>query len=260
MIHLEHVYKSFGRQEVLHDICLDIQDGEVVGLLGPNGAGKSTLMKIMLGLWKADSGVVEVPSTHGYLPELNPLYDYMFVREYLDFMDHCVERPHCVLKDRSAEGPASPKGRIEEMIEKVGLTPMANKRIGELSKGYRQRVGLAQAMMGDPELLILDEPTTGLDPNQLLEIRNVIADRCAEGPAAPRKRITILSTHILQEVEQMCSRVIILDRGVVKYDSAERPPSADMVSAVEGPSCGLKDRFAEGQLEDLFRQVTNYGK
>ena len=254
MIHLEHVYKSFGKQEVLHDICLDIQDGEVVGLLGPNGAGKSTLMKIMLGLWKADSGVVEVPSTHGYLPELNPLYDYMFVREYLDFMDHCVERPHCVLKDRAAEGPASPKGRIEEMIERVGLTPMANKRIGELSKGYRQRVGLAQAMMGDPELLILDEPTTGLDPNQLLEIRNVIADRCAVGPlslqdrcaegsAAPRKRITILSTHILQEVEQMCSRIIILDEGRIKWDSTQ--------STIHHP---------QSTLEDIFRQVTNYGK
>ncbi len=255
MIHLEHVYKSFGKQEVLHDICLDIADGEVVGLLGPNGAGKSTLMKILLGLWKPDSGIVQVPPTHGYLPELNPLYDYMYVREYLDFMDHCVERPHCVLKDRSAEGPASPKGRIEEMIERVGLTPMANKRIGELSKGFRQRVGLAQAMMGDPELLILDEPTTGLDPNQLLEIRGLIG-RKAEG----QKGITILSTHILQEVEQMCSRIIILDRGVVKYDSAEGSPSADIVSAAERPHCVLKDRFAEGQLEDLFRQVTNYGK
>ena len=235
MIHLEHVYKSFGRQEVLHDICLDIQDGEVVGLLGPNGAGKSTLMKIMLGLWKADSGVVEVPSTHGYLPELNPLYDYMFVREYLDFMDHCVERPHCVLKDRSAEGPASPKGRIEEMIEKVGLTPMANKRIGELSKGYRQRVGLAQAMMGNPELLILDEPTTGLDPNQLSEIRGVITHHTSN--------ITILSTHILQEVEQMCSRIIILDEGRIKWDSTQ--------STIHHP---------QSTLEDIFRQVTNYGK
>ena len=240
MIHLEHVYKSFGKQEVLHDICLDIQDGEVVGLLGPNGAGKSTLMKIMLGLWKADSGVVEVPSTHGYLPELNPLYDYMFVREYLDFMDHCVERPHCVLKDRSAEGPASPKGRIEEMIERVGLTPMANKRIGELSKGYRQRVGLAQAMMGNPELLILDEPTTGLDPNQLSEIREVIGSRGVEGRGVG---ITILSTHILQEVEQMCSRIIILDEGRIKWDSTQ--------STIHNP---------QSTLEDIFRQVTNYGK
>lgn len=231
MIHLEHVNKSFGKQEVLHDICLDIADGEVVGLLGPNGAGKSTLMKIMLGLWKADSGVVDVPTTHGYLPELNPLYDCMFVREYLLFMDRCSERS---LRCK----PADRERCVEEMIEKVGLTPMANKRIGELSKGYRQRVGLAQAMMGDPELLILDEPTTGLDPNQLLEIRGVIG-RKAEG----QKGITILSSHILQEVEQMCSRIIILDEGRIKWDSTQ--------STIHHP---------QSMLEDIFRQVTNYGK
>ena len=234
MIHLEHVYKSFGKQEVLHDICLDIQDGEVVGLLGPNGAGKSTLMKIMLGLWKADSGVVEVPSTHGYLPELNPLYDYMFVREYLVFMLR-VESLKCKEDSKKRPSGYSSKSIVEEMIERVGLTPMANKRIGELSKGYRQRVGLAQAMMGDPELLILDEPTTGLDPNQLSEIRGVITHHTSN--------ITILSTHILQEVEQMCSRVIILDEGRIKWDSTQ--------STIHNP---------QSTLEDIFRQVTNYGK
>ncbi|MCQ2313298.1 MAG: ABC transporter ATP-binding protein [Paludibacteraceae bacterium] len=247
MIHLEHVYKSFGKQEVLHDICLDIQDGEVVGLLGPNGAGKSTLMKIMLGLWKADSGVVEVPSTHGYLPELNPLYDYMFVREYLAFMLR-VESSKC--KEDSKKRPLgySSKSIVEEMIERVGLTPMANKRIGELSKGYRQRVGLAQAMMGDPELLILDEPTTGLDPNQLSEIREVIGSRGERKKEEGRRieeggQITILSTHILQEVEQMCSRIIILDEGRIKWDSTQ--------STIHNP---------QSTLEDIFRQVTNYGK
>ncbi len=244
MIHLEHVYKSFGKQEVLHDICLDIADGEVVGLLGPNGVGKSTLMKILLGLWKPDSGIVQVPATHGYLPELNPLYDSMYVREYLSFMFR-VESLKCKEDSKKCPSGYSLKSIVESMIEKVGLTPMANKRIGELSKGFRQRVGLAQAMMGNPELLILDEPTTGLDPNQLLEIRGVIGSRGVEGRGVGT---TILSTHILQEVEQVCSRVIILDRGVVKYDSAERP------------SYGLKDRFAEGELEEIFRQVTNYGK
>ncbi len=230
MIHLEHVYKSFGKQEVLHDICLDIQEGEIVGLLGPNGAGKSTLMKIMLGLWKADSGVVEVPKTHGYLPELNPLYDYMYVREYLLFMCRCAER------------------QVEEMMMRVGLTPMAKKRIGELSKGFRQRVGLAQAMMGNPELLILDEPTTGLDPNQLNEIREVIAGakNKDEGQRTKNASITILSTHILQEVEQMCSRVIILDEGRIKWDSAYQTPNTK--------------HQTPDTLEDIFRQVTNYGK
>ncbi|MCQ2325535.1 MAG: ABC transporter ATP-binding protein [Paludibacteraceae bacterium] len=249
-IHIDHLYKVLGKQEVLHDICLDIEDGEVVGLLGPNGAGKSTLMKILLGLWKPTSGTVVAPTTHGYLPELNPLYEYMYVREYLGMMDRFAERPGKALKDRCAER------RVEEMMEKVGLMPMANKRIGELSKGYRQRVGIAQAMLGNPELLILDEPTTGLDPNQVVEIRGLIAERPGEAlkdRCAERQRITILSTHRLEDVAEVCTRVIILDRGSVKYDSAETPC---------GLPLSLKDRCAEGQktLEEIFRQVTNYGK
>lgn len=250
-IHIDHLYKVLGKQEVLHDICLDIEDGEVVGLLGPNGAGKSTLMKILLGLWKPTSGTVVAPTTHGYLPELNPLYEYMYVREYLLSMDRFAERPGKALKDRFAEK------RVEEMMEKVGLMPMANKRIGELSKGYRQRVGIAQAMLGNPELLILDEPTTGLDPNQVVEIRGLMGERAeseSESESEPcgarhERRITILSTHRLEDVAEVCTRVIILDRGIVKYDSATE-------------SLSLKDRCAEGQktLEEIFRQVTNYGK
>ena len=239
-IHIDHLYKVIGKQEILHDICLNIEDGEVVGLIGPNGAGKSTLMKIILGLWEPTSGTITAPATHGYLPELNPMYEYMYVREYLGMMER--------LRLRSGQSPKereqSPLGSVEEMMERVGLMPMAHKRIGELSKGYRQRVGIAQALLGNPELVILDEPTTGLDPNQIIEIRNFIADRCAERPlrcktADAVRGITILSTHRLEDVKEVCSRVIILDRGIVKYDSAIG---------------------AGGELEEIFRQVTNYGK
>lgn len=198
-VSLSHISKSFGKQQVLRDVCLEIADGEVVGLLGPNGAGKSTLMKILLGLWKADEGEVSAPASHGYLPEQNPLYEDMYVREYLEFMIR-------------VEGKrASVECSVEAMIERVGLTREAHKKIGQLSKGYRQRVGLAQALLGNPQLLILDEPTTGLDPNQLDEIRALVKD-------LGRDRTVILSTHILQEVREMCSRVVILDRGEIKLD------------------------------------------
>ena len=205
MIRIQHLNKHIGKQHVLKDINLTINDGEVVGLLGPNGAGKSTLMKILVGLWEADEHKwkmengkwkMEVPANHGYLPEQNPLYPDMYVREYLQFMARL-------------EGVG--KQRVEELIERVGLTPEVSKKIGELSKGYRQRVGLAQALLGDPDLLILDEPTTGLDPNQLQEIRSLIRE-------LGRDRMVILSTHIMQEVSAMCSRVVILDHGEIKAD------------------------------------------
>ena len=198
---------------VLNDVTLNIGDGEVVGLLGPNGAGKSTLMKILVGLKQPTSGKVFVPSKEeiGYLPEQNPLYEDMYVREYLRFMgDMGVVRTK----------------RIDEVIHDTGLLPEVNKKIGQLSKGYRQRVGLAQALLQNPQLLILDEPTTGLDPNQLDEIRALIR-RLGES------RTVILSTHILQEVQKMCTRVIILDHGVVKADT----------------------RDLEG-IEELFRKLT----
>ncbi len=198
-VRIEHLNKHIGRQHVLRDISLTIRDGEVIGLLGPNGAGKSTLMKIMVGLWEADGGSkVDVPPTHGYLPEQNPLYPDMYVREYLRFMERLT-------------GGAGDE--VESLIDRVGLTAEAHKRIGELSKGYRQRVGLAQALLGNPELLILDEPTTGLDPNQLADIRALIRD-------LGRDRTVILSTHILQEVSAVCSRVVILDHGQIKADKA----------------------------------------
>ena len=215
MIRIQHVSKSFGRQEVLKDVTLDIPAGQVVGLLGPNGAGKSTLMKILIGLWKQSKGTVEVPERIGYLPENNPLYEEMYVTEYLQFMAGLTK-----IENRKSE--------VEELIARVGLTPERHKHIRELSKGFRQRVGLAQALLGNPELLILDEPTTGLDPNQLIEIRSIIRD-------FGKDRTIILSTHVMQEVREMCDRVIILDHGQVK---------ADM------PTSEIKD------LEALFHRVT----
>lgn len=206
MVRLENICKSFGKQQVLRDVSLAIGEGEIVGLLGPNGAGKSTLMKIVIGLWQADSGQVTAPRRIGYLPERNPLYEEMYVREYLQFMARMTENG----KGRK-QGFASRFVGVEELIARVGLTAEAHKKIGQLSKGYRQRVGLAQALLGEPEMLILDEPTTGLDPNQLVEIRDLIR---TEG----KQRTIILSTHILQEVQEVCSRVVILDHGVVKMD------------------------------------------
>ena len=225
-INISHLNKHIGKQHVLKDICLSIGDGEVVGLLGPNGAGKSTLMKILVGVWeptstlpKGQEMVLQVPQSIGFLPEQNPLYEDMYVREYLRFF----------VGLRSKEQGAKNKDQlVEELIERVGLTAEANKRVGQLSKGYKQRVGLAQAMIGDPELLILDEPTTGLDPNQLEDIRALIREM-------GKARTVILSTHILQEVKQMCSRVIIIDHGEIKVDKP--------ISEIE-------------DLEETFKQAT----
>lgn len=201
-VHVADVYKSFGAQPVLQGVSLDIADGEVVGLLGPNGAGKSTLMKILAGLWRPDRGTVEVPDSIGYLPEQNPLYDNMYVREYLLFMSR-MNTPN--------GGQREHRKRVEELIERVGLTPEAHKRIGSLSKGYRQRVGLAQALTGDPKLLILDEPTTGLDPNQLEDIRALIRE-------LGREHTVLISTHIMQEVQAMCNRALILSNGIFRAE------------------------------------------
>ena len=234
MITIEHLNKSIGKTSILNDVNLHISEGEVVGLLGPNGAGKSTLMKVLTGLWKA-TGKVEVcgvdvltnpDDVHphiGYLPEQNPLYADMYVREYLMFIAR--------VRDKKVKGERMKDERqaVEELIERVGLTPMANKRIRELSKGYKQRVGLAAAMLGDPEVLILDEPTTGLDPNQLEDIRALIRE-------LGKHHTVILSTHILQEVKAICSRVIIIDHGQVKLDKP--------LSAID-------------DLEMTFRAVTN---
>ena len=228
-IRIEHLNKHISKQHVLKDVNLAIGDGEVVGLLGPNGAGKSTLMKIMVGVWEADhekrksenGSEFQVPKTVGYLPELNPLYEDMYVREYLRFF---------VGLRIKESGAKSKDEMVEELIERVGLKAEANKRVGQLSKGYKQRVGLAQAMIGDPELLILDEPTTGLDPNQLEDIRALIREM-------GKDRTVILSTHILQEVKQMCSRVVIIDHGEIKVDKP--------ISEIEN-------------LEETFKEATRH--
>lgn len=202
---VRHIHKSFGKQQVLQDVSFSLHPGEVVGLLGPNGAGKSTLMKIIIGLYKADSGTADAPSHIGYLPEQNPLYEDMYVREYMEYMSRLLYQGEKRAIRRKAN-------EMEDLIERVGLTPEAHKKISSLSKGYRQRVGLAQALIGDPDLLILDEPTTGLDPNQLIEIRQLIRE-------IGKERMIILSTHIMQEVKAMCNRVIVLDHGLIKADS-----------------------------------------
>lgn len=210
MVSIQHISKSFGSQKVLNDVSLEIPAGQIVGLLGPNGAGKSTLMKILIGLWSADSGKISVPERIGYLPENNPLYEEMYVTEYLQFMAK-MTNDKCQMTN------------VDALIDKVGLTPERHKHIRELSKGYRQRVGLAQALLGDPQLLILDEPTTGLDPNQLVEIRSLIKSLSGGAGLSTfdfrlKSRSVILSTHIMQEVREMCDRVVILDHGTVKAD------------------------------------------
>jgi len=221
-VSLRHITKSFGPQIVLRDVSIEIPDGQIIGLLGVNGAGKSTLMKILIGLWHADNGSVSAPENIGYLPENNPLYEEMYVVEYLLFMAG-MTLPDASLKMRRA--------RVSELIERVGLTPEQHKHIRDLSKGYRQRVGLAQALIGDPDLLILDEPTTGLDPNQLSEIRALIR-------TIGRDRTVILSTHVMQEVREMCDRVLILANGQIQTDK--------MIGEID-------------DLEKLFREKTNGG-
>jgi ABC-2 type transport system ATP-binding protein len=223
-IQIQHLNKFIGKQHVLRDICLTINDGEVVGLLGPNGAGKSTLMKIMVGVWDATDGALQVPETIGFLPEQNPLYEDMYVREYLRFFVELRTQSSVPLHAT----PYTLHQQVEDLISRVGLQREANKKIGQLSKGYRQRVGLAQAMIANPELLILDEPTTGLDPNQLEDIRALIREM-------GEQRTVILSTHILQEVKQMCTRVIIINHGEIKADK---------------PMSEIED------LEQLFREAT----
>ena len=202
--------KSYGAQKAVDEISFTVNKGEIVGFLGPNGAGKSTTMKIITGYLTASAGstkVCDIPVTEnsnetkkkiGYLPEANPLYYDMYVREYLDFITNI----HTV---------KNKKEKIEEVIKTVGLTVEANKKIGQLSKGYKQRVGLAAALIHDPEVLILDEPTTGLDPNQIIEIRELIKKLGAD-------KTVLFSSHILQEVQAICDRVIIINKGKIVAD------------------------------------------
>ncbi len=207
-ISVDHVSKLYGTQRALDEVSFTVSSGEIVGFIGPNGAGKSTLMKIICGLMSPTSGEVTVDGTGvtlnsteirqhlGYLPENNPLYTDLYVQEFL----HYVAGLYHMGKQSSA--------RVKEVIGLTGLGPEMHKKIGVLSKGYKQRVGLAQAIIHNPEILILDEPTTGLDPNQIVEIRNLISD-------LGREKTVILCTHIMQEVEAICQRVIIINKGQV---------------------------------------------
>lgn len=207
-IEVDSVVKQYGSQTALNSVSFQISTGEIVGFLGPNGAGKSTMMKIITTYVEPNKGTVlvngfrtkdqslEVKKSVGYLPEHNPLYLDFYVKEYLKF---------------HAEIHRIGNKRIEEVIDKVGLVDIGGKKIGQLSKGYRQRVGLAAALLHDPEVLILDEPTTGLDPNQLRDIRNLIKE-------IGKSKTILLSTHIMQEVEAMCDRVIIINKGDIVAD------------------------------------------
>jgi ABC-2 type transport system ATP-binding protein len=207
-ITVKNTSKYYGKQKALNDVSFSIDTGEIVGFLGPNGAGKSTMMKIITAYIEANEGEVlvngldvqkdelAVKRSVGYLPEHNPMYPDMYIKEYLQFHAniHKVD-----------------KRRISEVIDQVGLGPEQHKKIGQLSKGYRQRVGLAAALLHDPQVLVLDEPTTGLDPNQLVGIREMIKE-------IGREKTILLSTHIMQEVEAMCNRVIIIKGGEIVAD------------------------------------------
>ena len=218
--------KKFGEQTALSQVNIEIGNSEIIGLLGPNGAGKSTLMKSIVGVLKIDEGQIlfngndvteneiTTKKNMGFLPENNPLYPEMYVKEYLNF----VADIHQISKER-----------VDEVIELVGITPEKSKKISQLSKGYKQRVGLAQAILHSPDLLILDEPTNGLDPNQIIEIRNVIKE-------IGRQKTVILSTHIMQEVEALCSRVILIHQGNIIQDS--------QIEEFKGKYGSLEEAFA----------------
>ena len=233
-IEVKDVSKKYGAQWALKNINFGIDKNEVIGLLGPNGAGKSTLMKCIVGAVSTTEGDVyvkdlkvedsgfETKKNIGYLPENNPLYLDMYVKEYLNF----------VAGIRQID-----KNTINDVIEKVGLSPEKNKKIKQLSKGYKQRVGLAQAIMHEPDILILDEPTNGLDPNQILEIRNLIRE-------VGQNKTVILSTHIMQEVSALCTRVILLNKGKILTDKP--------ISDFKGSYDSLEDAFHDLTSENVI--------
>jgi len=214
-IKIENITKLYGEQKALDNISFEIKTGEIIGFLGPNGAGKSTMMKIITGyipqtsgkIWVNDKDIdvnsLEIRKEIGYLPEHNPLYLDMYVKEYLGFIAGIYKLG------------SQKKTKISEIIEKTGLTQEQHKKIGALSKGYRQRVGLAQALIHNPKVLILDEPTTGLDPNQIVEIRNLISE-------VGKDKTVMLSTHIMQEVEAICHRTIIINNGQIVADDSTK--------------------------------------
>ncbi|AUC13967.1 gliding motility-associated ABC transporter ATP-binding subunit GldA [Tenacibaculum sp. SZ-18] len=247
-IQFTSVTKTYGKQKAVNNISFSVQKGEIVGFLGPNGAGKSTTMKILTGYIQPTSGTVivndidvvsnsiDTRKSIGYLPEHNPLYLEMYVKEYLSF--------HAAIHDTQQE-------TIIDVIEKVGLTKESHKKIRQLSKGYRQRVGLAAAILHDPDVLILDEPTTGLDPNQLVEIRSLIK-------GLGKDKTVLLSTHIMQEVEAICDRVIIINNGEIVIDKnlAELKDSKEQVIKV-GFDYKIEEQFLQ-RLPHITTIKNNY--
>jgi len=247
-INVVNTSKYYNKQKAISNLNFKVESGEIVGFLGPNGAGKSTTMKIITSYIDPSEGQVFVNGlnvqTHsqeakknvGYLPEHNPMYVEMYVREYLAF--------HADIHQVS-------KSRIEEVIDLVGITPESSKKIGQLSKGYRQRVGLAAAILHDPQVLILDEPTTGLDPNQLVGIRDLIKK-------IGKEKTILLSTHIMQEVEAMCDRVIIINKGEIVADKNLNDLLGDQKQIIEVEfNTQIEDRFLEGigknlQVENIY--------
>lgn len=236
-IEVQNLLKSYGEQKAVDHISFSVSKGEIVGFLGPNGAGKSTTMKMITGYLEPDGGeikvcgiqvkpdVLETKKKIGYLPEANPLYHDMYVKEYLDFVagiHHINSKPDA----QSRHEEFNRKTAIDSAIEITGLKPESRKKIGQLSKGYKQRVGLAAALIHEPEVLILDEPTSGLDPNQIIEIREVIR-RLGE------KKTVLFSSHILQEVEALCDRVIIINKGQLVADDTvsnlQKKKSGDLI-------------------------------
>jgi len=241
-IEVNNISKSYGSQKALDSISFSVKKGEIVGFLGPNGAGKSTLMKILTTYIAADEGAAAVngfdvntqakavQQSIGYLPEHNPLYLDLYVREYLAF---------------NADVYKVAQSRIEEVIQLTGLSNESHKKIGQLSKGYRQRVGLANALLHNPDVLILDEPTTGLDPNQLVEIRNVIKN-------VGKDKTVFLSTHIMQEVEALCDRVIIIDKGKIVADK-----KLDNLISTEATEQVIEVEFDLTVEEELIAKIEN---
>lgn len=241
-IEVKNISKMYGAQKALDNISFTVKKGEIVGFLGPNGAGKSTLMKILTTYISADEGSAsvnnydvssanqEVQKIVGYLPEHNPLYLDLYIREYLAF---------------NADVYKVSKNRIQEVIELTGLTPESHKKIGQLSKGYRQRVGLATALLHNPEVLILDEPTTGLDPNQLVEIRDLIKN-------IGKDKTVFLSTHIMQEVEAICDRVIIINKGKIVTDKKLDKLMSDEQEQV------IEVEFDKAVSESLLTTLSNF--
>lgn len=245
---VQGVTKLYGEQKALDNISFEIKTGEIVGFLGPNGAGKSTMMKIITGFIPASSGKVivndlevgteniDVRKQIGYLPENNPLYPEMYIREYLGFVASIYKTG------------VPKKKQIDDIIELTGLAPEQKKKIGALSKGYRQRVGLAQALIHNPAVLILDEATTGLDPNQIVEIRNLIKE-------AGKKKTVMLSTHIMQEVEAICDRVIIIDKGHIVADEE----MSKIYSVIKKPGQIIQVEFDREITETALKELTETG-